>query len=206
MIHAVTSSTIAIVIMTMNLDQQNALALNTPLPTGKMTVVTINQKKAGYKKPRSNGKVPCPIYSFPDNLAIHTWVECSRNPANQKKLALQSAVDAHHTTNANCYLSDDNRSAMDSNCTEAADNKRSINRRLFSNFNDNFVTFLAPPLSACKKVAENVKPSKKPAKKKRKTFAASSSDRNEKDMAYAQSTLAFAKGLKEPLAFFSNTE
>jgi hypothetical protein len=158
-------------------------------------------KKAGYKKPRSNGKVRGPIHSFPDKPARHTWAECLENLANQKKPASQSTVDAHHTLINNCYLSNDDGSAMDSDCTKAANNKdRSINRRLFSNFDDNFATFLAPPLSVCTKAAEkNVERSDKPAKKKRKTIAASSSNSNEKHMAYAQSTLSSAKGLKEPL-------
>jgi hypothetical protein len=29
-------------------------------------------KKLGYEKPKSNGKVPCPIHSFPDKLAKHS--------------------------------------------------------------------------------------------------------------------------------------
>jgi hypothetical protein len=31
-------------------------------------------KKLGYEKPKSNGKVPCPIHSFPDKPAKHSWV------------------------------------------------------------------------------------------------------------------------------------
>ncbi len=95
---------------------------------------------------------------------------------------------------------------MDSDCTKAYNNNRSINRRLYSNFGDNFTTFLAPPLSTRKKAAEIVKGRVKPAKKKRKTIVASDSDSFKKDMVYAQSTLAFAKGLKEPLAFSSNSK
>jgi hypothetical protein len=129
------------------------------------------------------------------------------NLANQKKPALQSTVDAHHTAIKNCYLSNDDWSAMDSNCMEAANDNRSINRCLYSNFDNDFTTFLDCPPSARKKGAErNVECKEKPAKKKRETIAASSSNSNNKDMSYTQSTLAFAKGLKEPLAFLSNTE
>jgi hypothetical protein len=130
---------------------------------------------------------------------MHTWANCSENPANQKKLASQSAVDAHHTMNKNRYLSDDNCSAMESDCTEAANNQ-SLDRCLSSNFDNAFVTFLAPLPPGWKKAAEKVKHRDKPAKKKRKTIAASSND-DGKGMAYAQSTLASAKGLEEPLAF-----
>ncbi len=82
---------------------------------------------------------------------------------------------------------------------EAADNQR-LNRRLFSNYNNVFVTFLAPPPPAWKKAAEKVIRGNKSAKKKRKTIAFSNN--NGKDMVYAQSALASAKGLVEvPLVF-----
>jgi hypothetical protein len=157
-------------------------------------------KKSGYEKPRSNGKVPCPIHSFLDKPAKHKWANCFENLANQKKPALQSTVDAHHALINNCYLSDNDHSAMESDRTEAA-NDQSLDHLLFSDFDDAFVTFLAPLPPACKKVAEKVERRDKPAKKKKKTIAASSSDHDSKDMAYTQSTPASAKGLKEPLAF-----
>jgi hypothetical protein len=114
---------------------QNILALNAPLATGKAKCPCIecsscnrkynwhdNQpKEAGYKNHRSNGKVPCPIHSFPDKLARHKWAECLENLVNQKKPALQSAVDARNTTIDNCYLSNDGRSVIDSYHTKAAD-------------------------------------------------------------------------------------
>jgi hypothetical protein len=59
-------------------------------------------KKLDYEKPKSNGKVPCPIHSFLDKLAKHLWADCSKNSANQKKPALQSAVNAHHAVIDNC--------------------------------------------------------------------------------------------------------
>jgi hypothetical protein len=70
---------------------------------------------------------------------------------------------------------------------------------LSSNFDNAFVTFLTPPPPVHKKVAEKVKRSNKLAKKKRKPIA--SFDNNGKDMVYAQSASASAKGLDEPLAF-----
>jgi hypothetical protein len=155
-------------------------------------------KKLGHEKPRSNSKVPCPIHSFSDEPAKHSWANCSKNPANQKKPALQSAVDAHHAAIDDCYLSNNDHSAMELDRTEAADDQ-SIDHRSSSNFDDVFVTFLAPPPPAHNKVAENVKRGNQLAKKKRKTIA--SSDNDGKDLAYAQSTLASAKGLEEPLAF-----
>jgi hypothetical protein len=127
------------------------------------------------------------------------WAECSEKPAHQKKPAPQSALDTHHTAIHNCYLSKNNQSAMESDCTEAANDNRSNNLCLYRDFDDNFATFLAPPPPVRKKVAENVKHGDKPAKKKRKTIAASGSDTKGKDMAYAQSNLAFAKSLEEPL-------
>jgi hypothetical protein len=77
-------------------------------------------KKLGYEKPKSNSKVPCPIHSFPDKLAKHSWADCSKNPANQKKPAPQSAVNAYHAAINNCYLSNDDCSPMESDHTEAA--------------------------------------------------------------------------------------
>jgi hypothetical protein len=140
-------------------------------------------KKSGYEKPRSNGKVPCPFHSFPNKTAKHTWANCSEKPANQKKPALQSTVNAHHAAIDNCYLSNDDRSAMELDCTEAA-NDQSLDHCLFSTFDDAFVTFLARPPTARKKAAEKVVCGDKPAKKKRKTIGASSNN-NGKDMAYA---------------------
>jgi hypothetical protein len=131
------------------------------------------------------------------------WANCSKNPANQKKPALQSAVDAHHAAIDNRYLSNDNRSPMELDHTEAADDQ-SLNRCSSSNYDDAFVTFKAPPPPACKKAAEKVKHGNKLAKNKRKAIA--SSDNNGKDMAYAQSFLASAKDLKEPLAFSSERD
>jgi hypothetical protein len=107
-------------------------------------------------------------------------------------------ANAHHTAIDNCYLSNDDRSPMESDHTEAADNQ-SLNRPSSSNYRKAFVTFKAPPPPACKRAAEKVECSNKSAKNKRKAIA--SSDDNGKDMAYAQSVLALAKGLKEPLAF-----
>jgi hypothetical protein len=174
--------------------QQNALVSSAPaIATGR------NQpRKLGYEKPKSNGKVPCPIHSFPDKPAKHSWANCSKNPTNQKKLALQSMVDAHHATIDDCYLSNNDRSAMESDHTEAVDDQN-LDRCLPSNYNDAFITFLAPPPPACTKAAEKVEHGNKPAKKKTKTIA--SFKDNGKDMAYAQSALASAKGLEEPLAF-----
>jgi hypothetical protein len=89
----------------------------------------------------------------------------------------------------------------------ADDNNRSIGCRSFSNNDDNFATFLAPPLSVRKKAAEkDTEHREKPAKKKRKTIAASSSNSNKKNRAYAQSTSSYDKGLKEPLVFSSNSD
>jgi hypothetical protein len=70
-------------------------------------------KKLGYEKPKSNSKVPCLIHSFPDKPAKHLWADCLENPANQKKPAPQSVVDAHHAAINNCNLSDDDRSPME---------------------------------------------------------------------------------------------
>jgi hypothetical protein len=69
-------------------------------------------KKLGYEKPKSKGKVPCPIHLFLDKLAKHSWANCSENPANQKKPASQSTVDAHHTMIDNRYLSSNDRNPM----------------------------------------------------------------------------------------------
>jgi hypothetical protein len=87
---------------------------------------------------------------------------------------------------------------MELDCTEAV-NDQSLEHQLSSNFDNAFITFLAPPPQMHKKVAEKVERDNKPVKKKRKTIA--SSDNNGKDMLYAQSTSASAKGLEEPLAF-----
>jgi hypothetical protein len=70
---------------------------------------------------------------------------------------------------------------------------------LLSDFDNAFATFLAPPPPACKKAAEKIECRDKLAKKKRKTMAASSFDSYGEDMAYTQSALTVAKGLKEPL-------
>jgi hypothetical protein len=115
----------------------------------------------------------------------------------------KSAVDTHHATINNRYLSNNNLSAMELDRSEAADNQ-SLDRCSFSNFNNAFITFLAPPPPAHKKAAEKVKFCDKPAKKKMKTIA--SSDDGGKDMAYTQSTSASAKGLEEPLAFFLDSD
>jgi hypothetical protein len=115
-------------------------------------------------------------------------------------------VDAHHAAIDNHYLSSNNQSVMDSDCMEAAGNDRSISHCSNSNLDDNFATFLAPPPSAHKTVAEKVERKEKPAKTTRKTIGSSSSNSNKKDMAYAQSNSAFAKSLKKLLAFSSNTK
>ncbi len=127
------------------------------------------------------------------------WV--LRELGQSEEAGLQSLVDAHHTAINSCHLSNNNHSAMESDCTEAANKDRSLNNYSYSNFNDNLATFLMPPPPACKKVEENDKHRDKLAKKKRKTNAASGSDSNGKDMVYAQSSSAFTKGLNEPLAF-----
>ncbi len=99
-------------------------------------------KKADYEKSRSNSKVPCPIHSFPDKPTKHTWTECLENPANQRKPALQSRVNAHHTTTNNCYLSNDDKSAMDSSYTGAAEkDNNSVHCCLFSDNNDKYSPF-----------------------------------------------------------------
>jgi hypothetical protein len=129
-------------------------------------------KKLGYEKPKSNGKVPCPIRSFPDKPAKHSWADCSKNLANQKMLALQSAVNANHAAINNCSLSNDNRSPMESYHTEAADNQ-SLGYCSSSDYDNAFVTFEAPPPPARKKVAERVKCGNKLVKNTRKAIASS---------------------------------
>ncbi len=42
-------------------------------------------------------------------MVKHSWANCSKNPANQKKPALQSIVNTHHAAIDNCYLSNNNR-------------------------------------------------------------------------------------------------
>ncbi len=49
-----------------------------------------------YEKPKSNSNVLHPIHSFLDKLAKHSWADCFKNLANQRKQALQSMVNAHH--------------------------------------------------------------------------------------------------------------
>jgi hypothetical protein len=108
-------------------------------------------------------------------------------------------VNAHHAAINNCYLSNDNRSPIEPDHTEAANNQ-SLNCCSFSNYNNNaFVTFEAPPPPVRKKAAEKVKCNNKLAKNKKK--AITSSNDNSKDMAYNQPFAALAKGLDKPLAF-----
>jgi hypothetical protein len=113
-------------------------------------------KKLGYEKPKSNSKIPCPIHPFSDKLAKHLWADCSKNPANQRKQAPQSAVNAHHAAIDNCYLSNDDCSPMELDHTETADDQ-SLDCYSFSDYNNNaFMTFEAPPPPALKKAAEKV--------------------------------------------------
>ena len=90
-------------------------------------------KKLGHERPKSNGKVLCPIHSFPDTPE-HSWADCSDNPANQRKQAPQSTVRAHHTAVNNCYLSndEDDCSSIESDHMEAVNNQ-SLNRHSLSN-------------------------------------------------------------------------
>jgi hypothetical protein len=156
-------------------------------------------KKLGHERPKSNGKVPCPIHSFPDKPVKHSWADCSKNPSNQRKQAPRSAVSAHHAAIDNCYLRNNNHSPMESDHTETVDNQ-SLDHHSLSNYNNNaFVTFKAPPSPACKKAAEKVKRNNKLVKNKRKTV--SSSNNNGKAMTYTQPFAASAKGLDKPLAF-----
>jgi hypothetical protein len=126
--------------------------------------------KLGYEKPKSNGKVVCSIHFFPEKWAKHLWANCSKNLANQKKLAPQSTVNAHHTAIDNCYLSNDGNSPMKLDHTEAANNQ-SLDPRSSINYDDAFLTFEAlPPPSVSKKAAEKVECSNKSAKNNRKTI------------------------------------
>jgi hypothetical protein len=84
-----------------------------------------SDKNLGYEKPKSNGKVSCPIHCFLDKLVKHLLADCSKNPANQRKQALQSAVNAHHSVIGNCYLSNDDHSPMELDNMEAANNHAS---------------------------------------------------------------------------------
>jgi hypothetical protein len=121
------------------------------------------------------------------------------NPANQRKQAPQSEVNAHHAAMNNCYLSNDGHSLMELDHTEAADNQN-LDRCSSSNYTNNaFVIFEAPPPPVHKKAAKKVKHDNNLAKNKRK--AVTSSNNNGKDMGYAQPFAALAKSLNEPLAF-----
>ncbi len=146
--------------------------------------------------------MPCPIYSFLDKPAKHLWANCSKNPANQKKPTPQSAVNAHHAAIQNRYLSNDDNSLIRLDHTEAADDQ-SRDRFLSSDYNNAFITFKAPPPPARKKAAEKVKRGNKSVKNKKKAIA--SSDEDGTDMVYAQSVSVLAKGLKEPVAFSSES-
>jgi hypothetical protein len=190
---------IMIAITTMHVDRQSIFAMYAPLATESTT-------KLGYKKSRSNGKVLCPIHSFPDLWQCICGLSALRIRPTRES---QYVVDAHHAAIDNCYLSNDNRSGMDISHMGAIDDNGSVDRCLFSNSNNNIATFLAFPLPARKKKGAegNVKCREKPAKKKRKTIAALDYDSNEKDRVYAHSILALAsaKGLKEPLVFPLNS-
>jgi hypothetical protein len=150
-----------------HLDQQSAFAINAPLEIESIVVASISHNM-GYKKSRSISKVLCPIHSFLDKQAKHTWVKCSINADNQTNPTLQSAIDAHLAAINNCYLINDDRSRMDSSPTEVVDDNGSVDRCLFSNDNNNFATFLAPPLPAHKKkfAEKNIEHMEKPAKKR----------------------------------------
>jgi hypothetical protein len=123
---------------------------------------------------------------------------CSKNLATQRKEAPQSAVNARHAAINNPYLSNDDRSPMELDHTEAADNQ-SLDHCSSSNYDNIFVTFEASPTPVRKKAAEKVKCGNKLAKNNRKAIA--SSNDNGKDMVYAQPFTALAKGLDNPLAF-----
>jgi hypothetical protein len=156
-------------------------------------------KKLDYEKPKSNSKIPCPIHSFPDKPVKHSWADCSKNPANQQKQALWSAVSAHHAAIDNRFLSNDDRSPMELDHTEAVNNQ-SLNRCSFSNCNDNaFMTFKAPPPPEPKKAAEKVERDNRLAKSGKKATAPSKN--NGKAMAFTQPFAVLAKGLHKPLAF-----
>ena len=161
-----TATSIAIAITTMHIDQQSVFAINAPIEIESMVVATISHKM-GYKKSRSNSKVLSPIHSFLDKQAKHTWVECSTNVDNQTNPTLQRAMDTHHAAINKCYHSNDDRSGMDSSPTGAVDDNGSVNRCLFSNNNNNFATFLDPPLPAHKKkfAEKNIEHREKLAKK-----------------------------------------
>jgi hypothetical protein len=129
----------------------------------------------------------------------HLWADFSKNPANQQKQALRSAVSAHHAAINNHYLSDDDHNPMESDHTGAVDDQ-SLDRCSFTNYNNNpFMTFEAPPPPARKKAAEKVKRDNRLAKNGKK--ATSPSNNNGKDMAYVHPFAASAKGLNKPLAF-----
>jgi hypothetical protein len=133
------------------------------------------------------------------HLSSGHGVPASKNLAKQKKPAARSEVNEHHAAIDNFYFSKNDHSPMELDHMEATD-YQSLDHHMSSDYNHAFVTFEAPPPpSARKKTAEKVKHGNKSTKNKRKTIA--SSNYNGKDMAYTQSVLALAKGLKKPLAF-----
>jgi hypothetical protein len=148
------------------------------------------------KSPRAN--IRCHIHFFSDKLAKHSWADCSKNPANQKKPAPLITVNTHHAVVDNRYLSNDSHSQMELDHMEAADDQ-TLDRCLSSNYNNAFATFKAPPSPAHKKMSGKVRYNNMSAKNKRRTIA--SSNKDGKDIAYTQSVLALAKGLKESLLF-----
>jgi hypothetical protein len=158
-----------------------------------------NQPKSlGHEKPRSNGKVPCPIHSLLDKLAKHSCADCSENPANQRMQAPQSTISAHHAAIDNHYRSN-NCSPMELDHTEGVDDQ-SLDRHSLSDYNDNaFVTFKAPPPPVRKKTAEKIECNNRSTKSGKRATAPSND--NGKAMAYAQPFAVSAKGLDKPLAF-----
>jgi hypothetical protein len=102
------------------------------------------------------------------------------------------------------YLSNDDRSAMDSYHTGATYNDNSsVDCCLFSDNNNIFATFLDLPLSVCKKKAteRNIERREKPAKKKRETTVALDSDSNKTDTPTPPWPWPLPKVLKSPWFF-----
>ncbi len=160
-------------------------------------------KKLGYVKPRSNGKVSCPIHSFPDKPAKHSLAKCSKIWPTRGSRP-RKARSTHITLPLTIATLVMTTAVQWSWTTQKAVDDQSLNRCSFSDYKDNvFVTFKAPPPPACKKAAEKVKHNNKLAKNNRKTVT--SSNNNGKDMAYAQPFAALAKGLDKPLAFSSES-
>jgi hypothetical protein len=187
-INVITLRAIPIMITTMNINQQKFLTSNAPLATGKMTIATISQKEQATRSIRATARYRGPSTpSWTNRQSIRGLSAWRSRPIKRSR---PCKVQWMRTTPQMTIATSAMTTAVQ--WTPTTRKLRTTTTEALTAAQPATTMTTLPPFWLLLSLST-------------RTIAASSSDINKEEMAYAQSTSSSTKGLQEPFVISSNT-